>query len=730
MAAFGTVPPRSARVVRETAYGEDTSYLCARIFCHCCQKYFSAHFQDQHETSSFLREQQTQEEWEDFIGEWKHYLYAEADRAYERQIAHKWEVIEAGMEWEEEESRRELEEEERRREEERYCAVEASVILGRDFAGQSVTVTAEQMCSGAYLLGTQGSGKSSLLAQIALQRMEQQDSVIVLDPHGQLVDTIIARIPQSRLTDTHLLDLSDARRYPFRLNIFHCSKPGDETERARTRGRVLRIFRRIWPEIEAGQYVEKMLRHVTTTLIYNPGCTLADVPAWFRKPGIPAQTIAKIKDANTRAFWAHDLPSLSPRDFSFQTEPFLGRVSRLLSDDLLRRLLCTPGPPLDFGQLIRQRRSLLVKLPVDADVIGEAASLAGVALFSLIYATTFDDQPKDHRDSYTLIVDEFQNFVTSEFVRLFVGGRKYGAKLVLAHQYMGQLDLPGLDVNRRGVLTARTVVSFHTTPYDAAEVAPLYAQLEKNWARENLVADVAAALERHPVEAVKKFALRHVAPLIQGARLQGNGYPVKLDFGWGTQTFRPENARRALTLLNDLLYEAQRSGRTSDRQRRAVVQAIADVPSYGSPDEAEKLRLDADLSAVIAALIAEPIVEYQPVGSRTVATQLPSLPPRTAFVKAGEWAHHMETFPLPQGVDAKAARERVESLMRQTHREYCSTQTAVDEQILNSPCRQNEPTPATVKPPPPMRGPVQAQEPQRPAKPPPIGRRSPKRPDR
>jgi hypothetical protein len=612
------------------------------------------------------------------------------------------------------------------RERELAQTTSARVVLGRDLsAGQPVTVTAEELCSGTYLLGTQGAGKSSLLEQVVYQRMEQQDSVIVLDPHGELIDNIIARMPESRLVDTYLLDLNDARHYPFRLNLFHCSNPNDETARAQTRGRVLRVFRRIWPEIESGQYVEKLLRYVTITLIYNPGCTLADVPEWFRSTQALNRALSSVQDLETRAFWTHDLPALSPRDRSFQTEPFLNRVNRLLSDDLLRRLLCNPGPPLDFGRLIRQRRSLLIKLPTAADVIGEAASLTGVALFSLIYAATFDDRPKTHRDSYTLVVDEFQIFVTSEFVKLFVGGRKYGAKLALAHQYTNQLDLPGLEMNRRGVLTARTVVSFHTTPYDAIEVAPLYAQLERTWARDNLVADVAEALERHSVEAVKKFALRHVDPLIQGSRMQDTGgYRPSLDFGWGNERFSPEAARYALAQLNDLLYEAERNGHVSDNRRAAVVRAMTDVPEYFhyEEDAAEMQRqLDTDVSNVLSALIADPLVEYQPAGGRTVATQLPSLPSRTAFVKTGSQVYHIETYSLPQVVDQDEAEERTESLLQQTHREYCSPRAIVDEQTRNSSCRREPPDevaqqPETVDPP-------QAGEK---AKPPSISRRSPR----
>ncbi|WP_172639337.1 type IV secretory system conjugative DNA transfer family protein [Streptomyces tailanensis] len=604
----------------------------------------------------------------------------------------------------------------------------ATIVLGRDMStDQPVTVTAEELCSGTYLLGTQGAGKSSLLEQIVYQRMEQHDSVIVLDPHGELIDNIIARMPEARLSDTYLLDLSNARGYPFHLNIFHCADPSDETERARTRGRVLRVFRRIWPEIEAGQYAEKLLRHVTNTLIYNPDCTLVDVPEWFRSSDAVRPALRNVQVRDTRAFWEHDLFSLSPRERSIQMEPFLNRLSRLLSDDLLRRLLCAPGSPLDVAQLVQQRRSLFIKLPVDSDVMGEAAGLVGVALFSLFYAATFDERDKGWRDSYTLIVDEFHNFVTSEFVKLFVGGRKYGARLVLAHQYMNQLDQPGLDMNKRGVLTARNVVCFHTTPHDAVEVASLFAQLEKNWNRPNLVADVASALDHHPVEAVKSFAMRHVYPLIQGSRMRAGDY---LDFGWGERHFTANNVRRTLALLNEFLYTAERDGRVNNEKMDAFIEAMSEIAFPYGDKETVAASLHADLSTVSGALIGEPILERPPVSSAgEVTTELPSLRSRTAFIRAGEHAFHMETYPLPDKMAGHAAKQREAILFEQTHREYCSLRDAVDERIANSPCgrrpSQLESAQPSRRDAPSARGGSQPPVPSRPQQT--IGRRSPKK---
>ncbi|MEU9573730.1 hypothetical protein AB0D62_28465 [Streptomyces massasporeus] len=566
----------------------------------------------------------------------------------------------------------------------------AEIVLGRDTASDKpAAVTAEEMCSGTYVLGTQGAGKSSLLEHITLQRMSHNDSVIVIDPHGQLIDNIMARMPDGRLEDTYLLDLADARIRPFRLNIFYCADPTEETERARTRGRVLRVFRRIWPEIETGQYAEKLLRHVTNTLIYNPDCTLVDVPEWFRHPDAIRPVLHNVQVRDTRAYWEHDLFALSPRERSIQTEPFLNRLGRLLSDDLLRRLLCTPGPPLDVAQLVQQRRSLLIKLPVDSDVTGEAAGLVGVALFSLFYASTFDEREKDWRDSYTLVVDEFHNFVTSEFVKLFVGGRKYGARLVLAHQYMSQLDQPGLDVNKRGVLTARNIVCFHTTPHDATEIAPLFAQLEKNWNRPNLVADVASALDHHPAETVKRFAMRHVQPLIQGSRMRSGGW---MDFGWGERHFDASDVRRVLAGLNELLYEAERDGYANSEKLDACIETMSEIAFPYGDREAVAPGLRDDLLTVTSALIDEPILERPPVGSAgEVATELPSLRSRTAFIRTGEHARHMETYPLPDKVAGSVAKQREATLFEHTHFEYCSRRSVVDERIVNSPCGRRRP---------------------------------------
>src|SRR3954453_13968161 len=59
-----------------------------------------------------------------------------------------------------------------------------------------VAVTTKHLASGCYILGVQGMGKSSLLEELARQMLTLDESVIVFDPHGGLIDSIVSRMPE------------------------------------------------------------------------------------------------------------------------------------------------------------------------------------------------------------------------------------------------------------------------------------------------------------------------------------------------------------------------------------------------------------------------------------------------------------------------------------------------------------------------------------------------------
>jgi hypothetical protein len=122
------------------------------------------------------------------------------------------------------------------------------ITIGRDTQTQhNSLVSQEQLESGTYILGVQGVGKSSLLESIILQQIAQNESVIAIDPHGDLVREIIARMPVNRVNDTYLLDLKEARDWPFSMNLFALPKGQENSRPARdaVRSQVMHAFERL-----------------------------------------------------------------------------------------------------------------------------------------------------------------------------------------------------------------------------------------------------------------------------------------------------------------------------------------------------------------------------------------------------------------------------------------------------------------------------------------------------
>jgi hypothetical protein len=395
----------------------------------------------------------------------------------------------------------------------------AAVTIGRDVdTNTPITVTTQQLCSGTYVLGVQGVGKSSLLEQIACQLLEQDESVIVFDPHGQLIDNIIRRMPKGRLADTYHLDLKD-REYPFALNVFACANPEDEEERDRTRNQVTHAFEKLWPETQRGVYFKKLLRHIIILLIENPGLTLADVPRLLRDGTYRGRYTDELRNHGSRDFWQYDYNALTSARQITESTPLLTRVDELLAEPVLKRILCQPRSTVDIRSLIENRQNLFVTLPINEEAYSKSAGLVGTMLMSLIYAATFSfaDVSEDERPGFSLIVDEFQNFATEDYAKLFSQGRKFQVKQFLAHQYRGQLNDSASDANRDATLSAFTKIVFQVTEPDSRALGSLFVDVEEKRQPVNLAIDILDKLDRHPNPVVKEFAARYVWPLQAGA---------------------------------------------------------------------------------------------------------------------------------------------------------------------------------------------------------------------
>src|SRR5205085_2518921 len=126
-------------------------------------------------------------------------------------------------------------------------------ILGKDIeTGQLVTLEQEARQRGLYVIGKPGSGKTTLLVNLMLQDIEQGKGVCFLDPHGDAIADILARLPSDREQDVILLDPFD-KGYAFGLNLYQCDDPQSIEEFSYTVDYVLQVFAKLFAEGDLSQ---------------------------------------------------------------------------------------------------------------------------------------------------------------------------------------------------------------------------------------------------------------------------------------------------------------------------------------------------------------------------------------------------------------------------------------------------------------------------------------------
>lgn len=408
-------------------------------------------------------------------------------------------------------------------------------ILGKDLeTGKLIEVKDKVRQSGLYILGTQGQGKSQLIGNLIYQDMEKHYAVILFDPHGDLITHLIAQMPEELLAKTFLLDMTDTD-YPFGLNLFDFSEATTEIDRAMAVDRVMHIFERIWPEIK-GVLLEKLLRYITLTFSEAPGHTLADIPRLLWDDAFRSSIVSRLTNQEVKNYWLHEYHAMTAGERRKETQALSNRLAAFLSVPLVKNIVCQQQTTINFQRAIREHEILLINLPLKR--MEEVAAMIGTILLAQLHAATFAFGELDwnQRPGYSLYVDEFQSFSTSDFAELFQEGRKFGLRIAVAHQARRNL----IPANRSATLTAGIMIAFQATPDDASEIAPLLLDSSVKLHPESIYPDVLRRLRLHEHPEIQEFFRRYVLPLQK-------------------QSKEREGRQDLLDLLQDMLYQAMKT---------------------------------------------------------------------------------------------------------------------------------------------------------------------------
>src|SRR5712692_310202 len=158
--------------------------------------------------------------------------------------------------------------------------------LGTDIlTGQIVELPQASRRQGLYIIGANGTGKTGLIENLVVQDISSGLGVGVLDPHGDLTQAVLSRLPSKRFVDgveratekdVIFLNIADYE-YPFGLNLFACDNPQDLLAVQRTVDQVMYIFEKLFDlTVQTTPLMAQFLYNSTQTLIVNPGYTMAD----------------------------------------------------------------------------------------------------------------------------------------------------------------------------------------------------------------------------------------------------------------------------------------------------------------------------------------------------------------------------------------------------------------------------------------------------------------------
>jgi len=286
-----------------------------------------------------------------------------------------------------------------------------------------------------YIIGKTGMGKSTLLENMIFSDIQEGRGLAVIDPHGDLAESVLNFIPARRTNDVILFDPSD-RDYPIAFNMLENIDPSLNSIVC---SGLVGIFKKIYAD-SWGPRLEHILRNTILSLLEYPNTTMLGISRVLQDKSFRQKVIKKISDPIVKAFWLEEFEKMDPRQRVEAISPILNKVGQFLSSSIIRNILGQVKSSMDIRFAMDKKKIIIVNL--SKGKIGEDnSSLLGSMLitkFQLDAMSRANIPEKDRTDFY-LYVDEFQNFATESFATILSEARKYKLNLTMANQYIAQM---------------------------------------------------------------------------------------------------------------------------------------------------------------------------------------------------------------------------------------------------------------------------------------------------
>ncbi|HQF57218.1 MAG TPA: type IV secretion system DNA-binding domain-containing protein [Candidatus Magasanikbacteria bacterium] len=287
-----------------------------------------------------------------------------------------------------------------------------------------------------YVIGKTGMGKTTMMENMVLHDIYAGHGVGLVDPHGDFAEKIINYIPSSRINDVVYFNPADTD-YPIGFNILEIKS---EEQKHLVAAGLMAVFKKIWPDVWSSR-MEYILNNTLLALLDYPGSTLLGINRLLSDKKYRQKVIRSVKDPVVKAFWQVEFASYNERYAQEAVAPIQNKIGQFLSASVIRNMVAQVKSTINIRNIMDNKKIFIMNLSKGR--IGEDNSrLLGGMLITQIQLAAMErvDTPELERQDFFLYVDEFQNFATPSFVNILSEARKYRLSLIMAHQYVKQLD--------------------------------------------------------------------------------------------------------------------------------------------------------------------------------------------------------------------------------------------------------------------------------------------------
>ncbi len=316
-----------------------------------------------------------------------------------------------------------------------------------------------------YIIGKSGVGKTKLLELMLRQDVAYGHGLCLIDPHGDVIDSMLDFIPKERIEDVCIIDPSDTE-YPASFNPLSNVDPAFKFQLTQGLIEVLqKQFGANWTP-----RLEHVFRFTCLALLDYPYATMRGMISMLTDRNYRQKVVEYIQDDMVKRFFAIEFADWSEKFDTDAIIPLVNKLGQFLSDPLLRNIFGQKENKIDIAKLMNDRKIIFINLSKGR--IGEENS----SFFGSMFLTKIKQAgmeraniPEKDRVDFYIYVDEFQNVVTQTFENILSEARKYGLNLTMAHQYVGQINA---KIYQAVLGNTGSIISFRVGGEDAVKLKP------------------------------------------------------------------------------------------------------------------------------------------------------------------------------------------------------------------------------------------------------------------